>query len=52
MAAILFFTILGFSLGLVYVIRRRHISPSGILAVMFKGLISDRVREYFKGQAR
>ena len=50
MAIILFFTILGFAIGLVYIIRTRKISPSGILITMFKGLLSDKLRDFLRNQ--
>lgn len=47
MILILLFPILGFLAGLIYIIRKRKISPKGILIVTFQGLVVDKLRKYF-----
>ena len=46
MILILFSPILGFLIGLVYIIRKRKISPKGILILTFQGLILDKLRKF------
>jgi len=48
MFAILFFTLVGFMVGLIYVMSKRKIKPGPILAATFLGLLSAGIWKAFK----
>jgi uncharacterized membrane protein YeaQ/YmgE (transglycosylase-associated protein family) len=50
MFAILFFTILGFLAGLIYVMVKRRIKPGFILGATFLGLLSAAIYKIIKRQ--
>lgn len=56
MFLILFFTVLGFLLGLGYVINKRKIRPGKILSATFLGLLTASIwkifKDYYKAKKR